>query len=321
MNGQLYSVATANGGPWKNALFTSTLSKAWGSSNPTDRVIGTTTPAAGSQVACSSGTVTANEKSCTVPNLRNMSFSAASTKWTQDGFSSTLGRGAAAPATGEFTVDTQTLTAGTGQICSSAMTVQPTVCTVPNMVNQGVGAAQTLWTTAGFTVGNLIINPSNAPSGWKVTAQTLTSGSSLACATSISTLTAQTTLYVTMRAPSNNSSGDNDLAASSAAAPIKAEAYDTAVATGNRGIDRVVFTITPESGGPAQTVQVSSSSTFYCGYGPANPGSGTSCTRGFTPTWNASLTPGWYQITATAYSTDPNKGSLTSAVIRFQVVD
>lgn len=60
MSGMLYSQATANNGPWKNAGFTSTLAKSWGSASPSDRTIGSTTPAAGSQVACSSGTVTAN---------------------------------------------------------------------------------------------------------------------------------------------------------------------------------------------------------------------------------------------------------------------
>lgn len=316
MNGQLHSVATAAGGPWANALFTSSLAKAWGTSNPTDRVIGTTNPAAGSSLICS-GTVTANEKACTVPSLIGMTFSAAGTTWAQNGFSSSLTRGAQAPASGDFVIASQTTSAGTVLSCSAAQTVQPAVCTVPNMVNQQVGAAQTLWATAGFTAGNLTLNPTTALSGWNVTAQSLTSGSTVACATGASTLTAQSTLVVSISAPSNNSSGDNDVA--SQAPKLKANAYDSAVTGGNRGIDRVVFTITPESGGAAQSVTVSSSTTYYCAYGPNNPSSGTTCTGGFSPAWSGTLTPGYYQITATAYSTDANKGSKTSTSIRFEV--
>ena len=154
MSGQLYSAATANGGAWKNAQFTFTLSKAWGTTAPTDRVIGTTSPAAGSSVACSSGAVTANLKQCTVPNLQNMTFAAASTQWTQNGFTSVLGRDTpAAPTTGEFTVGTQTLTANTSASCSATTTMKvgPKMCTVSNLNGMLFSAASAKWTQDGFT--------------------------------------------------------------------------------------------------------------------------------------------------------------------------
>ena len=249
MSGMLYSAATATGGAWKNALFSSTLGRAWGA---TDRLIGSTNPAAGSVVACSSATVTASEKQCTVPS----------------------------------------------------------------MVNQLVGTAQTTWTTAGFTVGNLTYG--TALSGWKVTAQTPTSGAA-ACSTS-GTLTAVSPLNVTVTvSPSSghkNTPGD--------APTISATAFNTDVPTGARGIDYVVFTISKS--GTTYTIRVNAGSgTTYCAFGgscsiwtaltaSSNPA------RTAVPAWASALT-GAYTITATAYSTDmTNIGSQVSAPVTFTIL-
>ena len=185
MSGELYSNATATGGTWKGALFTATLGKAWGVTAPADRVIGTTTPAAGSLVACSSGTVTANEKLCTVPNLQNMTFTNASAKWNLDGFTSVLGRDTpAAPATGEFTVNTQTQTANSSLTCSSTMLVGPKMCTVPPMSGKTFAEANTAWTGAGFT--GLLQNPLNLTGTTiKLASQQYTTSPQQACTTSM----------------------------------------------------------------------------------------------------------------------------------------
>ena len=247
-----------------------------------------------------------------------MLFSAASAKWTLDGFTSALARGATAPASGDFTVDTQTFTANGSQACSSTMSVGPKMCTVPNMFDHQVSVALSDWTAAGFTAGNLTNSTGGAQNTWWVTGQTLTVGSSKACETSTGTLTsAATTLVVSVTSPGNE---DSRSLSNNTAPRIKARAYDSNVTGGNQGIDRVVFTITKKVGGSAaQTVEVTSDTTYYCAYGPANPDSSQNCTRGFSPTWNDLLATGDYEITATAYSTDPNKGSVISAPVTFTV--
>ena len=172
MSGQLYSAVIATGGAWRNAKFT--FDPTLGTGLTTSGVIGTTNPVAGSSVACSSGAVTANLKQCTVPNLQNMTFAAASTQWTQNGFTSVLGRDTpAAPTTGEFTVGTQTLTANTSASCSATTTMKvgPKMCTVSNLNGMLFSAASAKWTQDGFTSA-LARDLTTAPSTGEFTVST-----------------------------------------------------------------------------------------------------------------------------------------------------
>lgn len=303
--GQMYDSVKDNGEAFKNACGSSaTLNNSWGGGN---RRIGATNPVAGSEIVYN-GSATASEQMCTTPNLAGMTFTNASTKWTQDQFTVALTRGTGAPGSGEFTVSTQSLAAGSSQLCSSIMSVAPTLCSVPNMVGQTVTNAKTLWSSAGFTLSNL--GPGSLNSAHKVTAQTLTQGQSLACSSSVTLTAIDGTPVVTVNVPSNNSSASRG----GNGPRVEATAYDPEVASGARGISKVVFTFKSPSGTTYTTTVNAGSSTKYCAFG------GTStCSRGFNPTWNTSLATGAWEITATAYPVDTTKGTVTSTVIRFTV--
>ena len=257
---------------------------------------------------------------CQVPNVVDSTYANAVTAWTNKGFTTALQKIANTPAA--FTITSQSQTATTILDCNSAiMTVQPNMCTVPsNLVGLSVAAARTAWTTAGFTLGNLTLNPTTALSGWDVTTLSpLTSGTQAACATSSNTFAAQSPLNVTVTV--DRASGK--ISKSGQAPVISATAYNTDVPTGARGIDYVVFTISKS--GTTYTIRVNAGSgTTYCAFGgscsiwtaltaSSNPA------RTAVPAWASALT-GTYTITATAYSTDmTNIGSQVSAPVTFTI--
>lgn len=243
--GQMYNDVKDSGEAFKNACGGSaTLNNDWGGGN---RRIGGTTPPAGSEIVYD-GTATATEQMCVVPNLVGMTFANAGTRWTTDQFTTALARGSGAPASGSFTVATQSLAAGSSQRCSTAMTVDAT-------------------------------------------------------------------LFIRIVAPADGAQGDDDK--TSEAPKLEAEAYNPAVASGARGIDRVVFELTSPGGTTYTITKSAAGSTQYCAFG----GSCNAWTAtGSLPAWSNSLANGYWTLKATAYPVNTALGTVT-AQITFRVTD
>lgn len=120
MAGKLYDDVSGNNEDFRNAGFTSTLAKAWGSASPTNRVIGDISPAPGNEIACAA-TVTVAEKLCTVPDMAGMLYSQATASggpWRSAGFSSTLAKAwSTNPA--DRVIGSTSPAAGASVLCSS----------------------------------------------------------------------------------------------------------------------------------------------------------------------------------------------------------
>lgn len=297
---------------WDDTFVAANLTR--GAGMPDSFTVATQSLAAGSITSCEAA-MEVKPALCQVPNMVGAQYLGAQTLWVNRGFSSTVAKAAYTPS--DFTITAQSQTAGATLPCAgTTVTVQPNMCTVPNMVGQVVSNARNLWTTNGFTLANL--GPAGLTATFKVTAQSQTAGLSVACS-SAATLTAiDATPYVVIAVPTDGSSGDDD--SSSAAPRVEATAYDPEVASGARGISKVVFTIT-RPGGTTYSITVNAgSNTKYCAFGG-------NCNRwqaissiGF-PAWNNSLTTGVWKIKATAYPIDSTKSPVTSPEISFTVVE
>jgi beta-lactam-binding protein with PASTA domain len=162
MDGQMYDDVDGIGEAFRNAGFTLDLGRNFSG----NRRVGATVPAAGTEQLCSTP-VQAQEKLCTVPNLKGQSTDsalAANGVWRANGFTSTLNR-VNSTSTSQ-TIGWQEYAPGAQLACSTSINVAR-VCQVPalaaNGVNRTYSQYRDAWTGAGFTSGNNVQkhNPSN----------------------------------------------------------------------------------------------------------------------------------------------------------------
>lgn len=194
-----------------------------GNPSATDFVIGTQDLSNMSATVACGTPLTLTEKQCTVPNYVSQTAptsSAFSTgKWNTE---SVAGSIIFNPPSGTFTVGRVTLsdgtvlysTAGVGtnqQYCSVPITVASNAsCTVPNVLGMTLTQAQTAWTTAGFTLGNL--TSSNLSSGGRVFTQSVATGTSANCSTGTMSVDDIAPTLTTFNTPSTtNMSGISDV--------------------------------------------------------------------------------------------------------------
>lgn len=122
---------------WTNAGFTG-ANLNWPAGVPSSFSVVSQSVAAGQRIACAQA-VEVQPAMCTVPNVVGKVFNTSGTgtannDWRTRQFTSSL----SAPAftANSFTVASQSLTANSSMVCGSPMTVEPAMCTVPNMASQ-----------------------------------------------------------------------------------------------------------------------------------------------------------------------------------------
>lgn len=148
-------------------------------SNPGDCIVDT------ASVLVTSTTSTCTAPDIVVPNMVGLTVSQARTEWTNAGFT-----GSFSPASGfdaEF-VDVQTTSPSSSPgncrppsttVTVSHAPVEPTICTMPQLIGLRVNAASTTFTTAGFTGAFTATSPPNG--NYVVTSQTLVGGQPYPC--------------------------------------------------------------------------------------------------------------------------------------------
>lgn len=186
MVGMSYSAARAS---WSgNNFLAANLIRPASIATELDFVITEQNVAANTQADCAAAQVVVTPPMCTMPSLvgLTMNTSGASTAmsaWTNAGFTgANLNWPAGVP--NSFSVVNQSVAAGERIACAQAATVQPAMCTVPNLVGKvfntaGSGTANNDWRNRQFT--SSLSAPNFTPSSFTVVSQSLAADSSVVC--------------------------------------------------------------------------------------------------------------------------------------------